>query len=177
MNSLQKSTVRSAMVLAWFAAFAVSTPAAETGKRYLEAAGGYSFCPPKDWVMKEMPGLKYKLAIGEASGGFAPNINVVDEAFDGSVADYVKASLETVSKVFKGFKKLGQSNFKTDSGVKGIRLQTESEQGNLRLRQTFFFLEGKGKTKLVVTCSALAETGQKLDAVFEDSLKTFALEK
>jgi hypothetical protein len=79
--------------------------------------------------------------------------------------------------VFKGFKKLGQSNFKTDSGVKGIRLQTESEQGNLRLRQTFFFLEGKGKTKLVVTCSALAENGQKLDAVFEDSLKTFAVEK
>ena len=177
MNSSNVNTVRAALVLALFVALPHSTPAAETGKRHVEASGGYSFCPPNGWEMKEMPGLKYKLAFGPAAGGFAPNINVVDEAFDGSVEDYVKTSLEMVAKAFKGFKKIGQSSFKTESGVKGVRLQTESDQGPLRLRQTFFFLAGKGKNKLVVTCSALAENGQKLDSAFEDSLKTFALEK
>jgi hypothetical protein len=177
MKSSSKNTVRAVLVPALLVALALAIHAADTGKRHVEATGGYSFCPPKDWEIKEMPGLKYKLAFGKAAGGFAPNVNVVDEAFDGSVDEYVKTSLETVSKVFKGFKKLGQSNFKSDSGVKGIRLQTESEQGALRLRQTFFFFEGKGKNKFVVTCSALAENGQKLDSVFEDSMKTFALEK
>src|SRR5262249_42430659 len=40
------------------------------------------------------------------------------------------------------------------------------------LRQNFYFFD-KGKTKFVVTCTALAEGGEKLDPVFEGSRKTF----
>lgn len=151
--------------------------AADTGDRHVEKAGGFSFCPPKSWDMKEIPGVKYKIAFGPASDGFAPNINVVDESFARSLSDYVKGNQETLTKMFKGFKNLGQSEFKTDSGSKGVKLITQSEQQGQKLRQTFFFFDGKGGKKLVATCSALAENGAKLDETFAASMKTFTLEK
>jgi len=150
---------------------------ADTGDRHVEKAGGFSFCPPKSWDMKEIPGLKYRIAFGPASDGFAPNINVVDESFSGSLSDYVKGNREALERMFKGFKNLGESEFKTDFGPKGVRLITESEQQGQKLRQTFFFFDGKGGRKLVATCSALAENGAKLDETFAASLKTFAIEK
>lgn len=151
--------------------------AAGVGKRHVESAGGFSYCPPEGWEVREFPGMKYKLSIGQAVDGFAANINVVDEAHTGSLKDYVKANVHTLSKVFQGFKNLGQTDFKTDSGRKGFKLVTESEQQGKRLRQSFFFFEGKDGKKLVVTCSAAAADGSKLDSVFEASLKTFAIEK
>ena len=151
--------------------------AAETGDRYTEAAGGFSYCPPKGWTMKELPGMKYQAAFGPTSGGFTPNINVVDEAFGGSLEDYFKGNVDALTKVFKKFKNLGKSDFKTDSGLKCIRLVTESEQQGMLLRQTFFFFDGKTNRKLVVTCSAPAEGGDKLDAAFGASLKTFSVPK
>jgi len=155
----------------------VSLFAADTDKRHTEPAGGFSFCPPKDWVIREVAGMKYKFAFGPLADGFAPNINVVDESFTGSLQAYVKANLETLPKVFKGFKKLGQSDFKTDSGMNGVKIIIQSEQQGHAIRQSFFFFEGKADKKLVATCSALAEGGAKLDSAFEASMKTFAIEK
>lgn len=155
----------------------LASGAAETGKRHVESAGGFSFCPPKDWAMKELPGMKYQLVIGTAIDGFASNIAIVDESSDQPLKDYVKASAEMIAKVFQGFKNLGQSEFKTESGLKGFRLTTEAEQQGKRLRQIFYFFDGKAGKKLVVTCSTVAAHGSKLDAVFDSSMKTFALEK
>jgi hypothetical protein len=151
--------------------------AAETGKRHNEAAGGFSFCPPKGWTEREFPGFKYKIFTGPVTESFAANINVVDEAASGSLEDYVKGNAQAISRAFKAFKKLSQSEFKTDSGVKGVKLVTESDQGGHALRQTFFFFDGKAGKKFVVTCSASAGEGAKLDETFTASLKTFALEK
>src|SRR5437667_12582996 len=95
--------------------------AAQTGDRHTESAGGFSYCPPKGWTMKEVPGLKYQIAFAKASGGFTPNINVVDEVFSGALKDYVNGNIQALTKQFKEFKNLGQSDFKTDSGAKGIK--------------------------------------------------------
>ena len=150
---------------------------AETGTRHVESAGGYSYSPPKNWEMKEMPGLKFRVAIGPVSEAFAANITVVDEAATLELKDYVKGNVDVLTKVFQGFKNLGQSEFKTDSGLKGHKLITESDQQGNRLRQTFFFFDGKDGKKLVITCSAKATEGAKLDSTFDASLKTFALQK
>ena len=40
---------------------------------------GFSFVPPADWEIREMPGMKYKPALAKPEDGFAPNVNVVDE--------------------------------------------------------------------------------------------------
>lgn len=166
--------------ISFFAAvFILSVPvfAAGTGERHVESAGGFSYCPPKDWAVKEVPGMKFKAALGPAAGGFASNIVIVDESFSGPLSDYVKATVQALTKTFKGLKNLGQTDFKTDSGLKGVRLIVQSEQQAHLLRQTFFFLDGKDGRKLVVTCSTLAEGGARLDDTFAASMKTFALEK
>jgi hypothetical protein len=150
---------------------------APVGERHVEVAGGYSFAPPKDWKVKEIPGMKYQFAFGPATNGFAPNINCVDEAFDGAIDAYAEANLKSLQTIFQGFKKISQAPFKTDAGQSGVKLVTTSEQHKMILRQTFYFLDGPAGKKLVFTCSCLSEGGEKLDPAFEASIKTVKLEK
>jgi len=60
-------------------------------------------------------------------------------------------------------------------GCKLARLMVEDEQNNQLLRQTFYIFSKKN-TKFTVTCSALAEEGDKFAPIFEASMKTFRFE-
>jgi hypothetical protein len=149
----------------------------EQPARHLEKTGGFSFVPPKDWTVKEFPGLKFKVAVGPAADGFAPNINFVDEAFAGKLGEYVTGNKKTLQALFKNYKELEEKEIKTANGEMCIRLVTQSEHNGKALRQSFYFFDVAPGRKLVATCTALADGGDKLDAVFEASLKTFRLEK
>jgi hypothetical protein len=151
--------------------------AQETIAPLTEAEGGFSYSPPKGWKISEVPGLKYKLSVGTPANGFAPNINVVDEAFSGTLDEYVEANLKTMEGVFKGFKKLGKTSFDTKSGLKGVRVVIEDNQQDKILRQTFYFFERKDGKKAVVTCSVLVEDGAKYTTVFDISMSTFSVSK
>src|SRR5262245_10093979 len=124
----------------------------------------FSLDPPAGWSKQEVPGLKYPVWAGPAADGFAPNINVVDEAFSGSLEEYTEGNLRTVARVFEGFRLLGKEPFETNSGLKGMRATVENVQQGRRLRQTFYFF-GDGSKYYVVTCSQLA-SGENLDEVF-----------
>jgi hypothetical protein len=147
----------------------------EEGRRLTEAAGGFSFVVPPGWEIREFQGLKYKIAVGKPASGFTPNINVQDESFNGSLEEYAQASLASLRRVLKEFRLRKQDDFKTAGGLEGKRLILESEQGGKSLRQTVY-LFARGNTKFVITCSVLAEGGEKLDPVFEASMKTFRFE-
>ncbi len=149
---------------------------AEDPRRHVEAAGGFSFVPPEDWKIQDIPGMKFKAAIGPSAAGFASNITIVDEQFSGSLDAYVKQNVAVLQKVFKKYNLVQQNDFKTTAGEEGARLVTKNEQQGRLLRQTFYFF-GRGDTKFVITCSTLAEGGEKLDPVFETSIKTFRFEK
>lgn len=103
-------------------------------------------------------------------------MNVVDEAYEGTIENYLKATKEMLPKAFKKYRLIEASDFKFDSGLMGARLIVENEQGEKLLRQTFY-IAPSAKTMYVVTCSTLAEGGEKFDGVFESSLKTFRFEK
>lgn len=68
---------------------------------HYEKAGGFSYDPPKGWQIIQLPGLKYRIAHGPTENEFAPNINVVDEAFMGTLAEYVDLNLENMKKMFR----------------------------------------------------------------------------
>jgi hypothetical protein len=146
------------------------------GRRYAEKSGKFSYAPPENWRMSAVPGLKYEIAIGPTRDGFASNITVVDEEFNGSLDDYVKSNVEALKANFKGLTLEVPGKFRTKDGVQGVRLISESEQAGRRLRQGFYFFE-TGSTKYVVCCSTLADGGEKLDPVFEKALKSFRLGK
>jgi len=121
--------------------------------------------------------MKYQIAFGPTSSAFSPNINVVDEAYDGSLKSYVDGNAKSVEQLFEQYSLIKREAFATKSGLKGERLVTTSLQQQKKLRQTFyFFSNGKGKY-YVVTCTALAAGGESLDVLFEESLRSFELIK
>lgn len=149
---------------------------ADKEERHVEKSGGYSLVPPEGWKAREFPGLKYQVIVGPATNGFAPNLNVVKETSSLKLDDYVKGNRAALQQLFKNFQLVDQGEFKTAGGLQGVKMIVQDEQGNKQLRQTFYFFES-GNTKYVVTASALADGGEKLDPVFDKCLKSFRFEK
>jgi len=90
---------------------------------------------------------------------------------------YVDGNAQAIAKAFVQFRQIKREPFATKSGIKGERLVTTSLQQNNLLRQTFYFLPGGREGISVVTCSAPAAGGESLDALFEESMRSFALNK
>lgn len=147
----------------------------DESKRHTDEAGRFSFVPPADWTVRSVPGVKYRVVFGPAQSGFAPNINVVDEEYKGTLDDYVKANLSALRTKLGKFRVVEQGEFKTTSGLHGVRMVSDSEHSGYHLRQSFYFFD-RGDTKYVATCSTLAEGGEKLDKIFERAMKSFRLE-
>lgn len=143
-------------------------------RQHYEKAGAFSYDPPSGWQVVEFPGLKYRISHGPRENEFAPNINVVDEAFSGTLATYVDANLQNMEKVFVNLKVLSREDFKTQDNEAAVKVVTENEQQGRMLRQTFFFI-GSGNRRYVVTCTALADGGDKFDTAFAESVKTFRM--
>jgi hypothetical protein len=145
------------------------------GRRHHEDAGDFSFIPPEGWVVQEMPGLKYSIAHGQPQGGFTSNLNVIDQAFPGSLESYVDGNLQGLERIMNGFSMSSREQFTTDEGKKGIRLVTESIFNGTGLEQHFYFFD-TGKKMVVITCSRLAGSEPRLDAAFDACVKTFRFE-
>ncbi|HYT88523.1 MAG TPA: hypothetical protein VEL76_07425 [Gemmataceae bacterium] len=73
------------------------------------------------------------------------------------------------------FRVVAEKKLKTDAGAECVVLVTEFDRNRLRYRQTYYFFDLSPDRKLVATCKA--PWIDKLDAVFEASLKTLRLEK
>jgi hypothetical protein len=145
---------------------------------YAPPGGGFSYVPPEHWVLRDFPGYKYKFAAGQRSEGFTPNIGVVDEYAPVSLDEYVAGSLRTVQQMHEKMgtnppRVLSQSEFTTDSNERAVKVITESEMDGKKLRQTYYFFDGKNGNKFVVTCSALDAGGENYDQLFDTSMKTF----
>lgn len=132
-------------------------------------------CPP-GWEQRSIPGQTVEFVFGPPANGFAPNINVASEAYKGSLEAYAKLSIEQAPKMVTTFKNLKQETFKTKDGLEGIKLINEIQQAGSKIRSLCYIFD-KGSKKYVITCSTLADGGQKLDSVFDASMKTFKFKK
>lgn len=148
--------------------------AGKSPRRHYEKAGGFSYDPPPGWQLVEMPGMKYRLSLGPRENEFTPNINVVDETFAGTLTAYADANLQNMENMFANMKILSREEMRTEDGEVAVRLLTENEQLGRMLRQTFFLI-GPGKRKYVMTCTALADGGDKFDTAFSESAKSFRI--
>ena len=149
----------------------------DASKFAAEQALGFTMQAPKNWQFREFPGLKYKVAFGPTANSFTPNINVVDEAYDGSLKSYVDANAKALEKHFVQFALIKRDAFVTTRGLNGERMLTTSLQQKNLLRQTFYVFPGAKGKYFVVTCSALAAGGASFDTLFEESIRTFKLIK
>lgn len=151
-------------------------PSSQGGDTHIlfEQSGGFSFNPPPNWQAVEFPGLKYRIAQGPPESGFTPNIVVVDEKYSGTLPHYVEANLVNMELLLQNLKVLQRQNLRTDDGEPVVRVLTENFQQGRLLRQTFYFL-GSGDRKFVLTCTALADGGEKYDQVFLTSAESFQI--
>ena len=153
---------------------AVAAPGAGS-PRLVEETGAFSYVPPPGWRVAAVPGLKYHISYGKPAGGFAPNINVVDETAAVPLAEYARLSLKLLQQRYPGFHLLGQSSFVTRSGVQGVKIQAEATPLKQKVRQSFYLFAGHGDQKWVVTASTLASDGSKYDHMLDAAMKTFTL--
>ncbi len=148
---------------------------ADEGRRHVEADGDFSFIPPDGWKMNEAPGLKYQIAGGEPSDGFAPNINVVDETLSMTLEDYRAQNLLALKRILPKFKLLKTETLMTDQGEKVIKLDCETEPLGQRLRQ-ILYLTANDDRKYVITCSVLKDNSRGYGQLFDAVVKTFRME-
>jgi hypothetical protein len=154
----------------------IDAPTPVPDGRHVESEGGFSYVPPSGWQMAELPGFKYKIARGTPTGDFAPNMNVVDEAFSGSLGDYVAASIAFIEGLFEDVRVVSQEDFFTDEGERGIKVVIEDTQHDVKLYQVFYVFDA-GEKKIIVTYTRLADQGQEYDALVDQSMKTFRIEE
>jgi len=169
-----KRTTQLAKVILAFAIVCGGCGVSKPPRAAYEKAGGFSYDPPQGWRVLEFGGLKYRISAGPSENDFAPNINVVDERFSGSLPEYVDLNLQTLKKTFVDFKLIKREDFQTGDGLAAVRLVCEDTQQKKRLRQTFCFF-GNSNRKYVATCTAVADGGEKLDDLFAQSMKTFRI--
>ncbi|MBU1168072.1 MAG: hypothetical protein KKD44_00765 [Proteobacteria bacterium] len=161
------------LILLCLIGFIVAVGCSDKPQRQLyEKEGAFSYDPPAGWNVVEFPGLKYRIAHGPKENNFAPNINVVDEIFQGSLDDYVDANLKNMEELMVDFEIIKRKNFKTMDNVDAVFFVSENKQQDVMIRQHFFIIES-GKRKYVVTLSTRADGGDVLDDVFEKSMSTF----
>ena len=141
--------------------------------RHQETEGGYSIVPPEGWQVREMPGLKYKILVGPPADDFAPNINIVDERFDGDLDDYMLENFASLKLKFAGFEQVGGNDVRLDDGRRAVKMVIRHTQFGTPLEQTFYFVAGSGDTKYVLTCSKRADDAREWDGIFEASVRTF----
>lgn len=144
----------------------------EPPRKHYEEAGGFSYDPPPGWKVGMLPGMKYRIARGPVSNGFAPNINVVEEAANVALSEYVEGNIKAIKKQFVGLKILTRDQILTFDNQPSERVVTENIQQGRKLRQTFYFF-GTGKRKYVFTCTAPASGGASLDPIFQKSAVSF----
>ena len=163
-------------------ALALDASAQEVRNRLVEKEGGFSYCLPEGWTAVEKPELRYKTIFGPRNGVFTPNINLRDEADDGSLDVYVAGSLKLILSNYKevgatSVQVLAQSNFRTTSGLRAIKVTLSTEYKGLNIRTQQYYFGNDETDKLVVTCTALETESATLDPVFDNVMKSFKADK
>jgi hypothetical protein len=158
--------------------------AQEICKRHAEPKGGFSFCPPEGWTIKEDSNLAYKILLGPREADFTPNVTVSELAnfplsVKEMVAIFAKQPPEEMAKRTGASQAgpLNQSDFITTSKERGIKLVVPLVNNGLHIRSTMYFFAGKGDNKLLVNFTALETQAQVLDSVFDRSMKSWQLDR
>lgn len=175
MNS--EMTRRARFVALCFVVLIVNGCAQNARPAYSPPGGEFSFSPPENWMMREMPGFKYQFAFGPVtSNNFTPNINFVDQNVPTTLDDFVAGNLQALQQMAaherRSLKIVTQGEFTTDFKRSGVRVVTETAYED-PVRQTFYFFAGKDDMKFVITCTGPADEGQGYDKICDSSISTF----
>ena len=161
------------VALVFFGCATTGKMAKEEKGRFYERTGGFSIMIPDAWEVQEIPGLKYKALVGPADNDFTPNINFVDETFDGSTDVYVSAVITQLKNLFdENIEILQRDSFVTSKNLSGEKVVFNTVQYGLQFRQILYCFPGNG-IKIIATCTAAGKSGEAFAEMFDRTLATF----
>lgn len=147
----------------------------EPGRHYEDDE--FSYVIPDGWETQEWPGAKYKIVMGPEENGLTPSLNIVDEAYTGSLEDYADLNIEQAEMHMLDFELFSRTDFETDHGDTAIRFDTVNTQQGQLFRMWFYLFDGETRN-YVLTCTAHTEA-HDLDAmktICDDAARTFRVE-
>lgn len=153
---------------------------ADTGPTVL-AKGLLSYQAPPGWLLRDVPTSPYPIAIAPVLVGIPANINIEIDSKAQPMDDYITVTLANLKKMpqVKDVSVVSQVPFKTASGLDGVRVVVTDivpQLNNARVEQVFYYFEGGGDKKLVITASCAASEAARNEALFDTSVKTLSLE-
>ncbi|MBK9387705.1 MAG: hypothetical protein IPN34_23060 [Planctomycetes bacterium] len=137
-------------------------------------SAGFSYDPPTGWTSRPGPGLSHPTSMGPLLQDFRCNIVSVDARSELSLGVYMMSEFERVRAIESDLILISITPFETSDGLAGYRVISKFAYVEAAVRQVQFFFES-GDRKIVVTCSAPAQGGEKLDELLAASMKTFRL--
>ena len=175
------------LIIILLLAFAVASNAQQTtsscDNKFSVSSIGLSFCLPSEWIVKDRDNEQSQVAYGTQSNGIFPTINIKTGIFKGALSEYVKAGVEyllTTSKKETNAKSLEIESKKefTAGALRGYRLVINSEhQDSYKLRTIQYAFEGKGDTKIVITCTMSPIDKERMDEFYDKTMQTLKLAK
>jgi len=155
------------------ALFVQNASSQQLGDLYTERTGGFSMSMPRGWQTANF-NQKYLMIMGPEVNGLTPNIGFGDEEFSGTITSHVDAVLGYIPLLFSDFSQINRSSFTTNAGVTGESVTYLVTMGSIRVRQKMYvFPNRRGNAVMVITCTAPVSGGERFDAVFDASVKTF----
>jgi hypothetical protein len=164
-----------ATALALTLSCAGSKPTAHTPGAYVETEGGFAVVPPDGWKVVDNPNSDYKVfmeSMFPGAGNFIPNVNFVIEPYNRPLDDYIEYSINQLKSELNATI-IRQQDFKTAKGLNGKKIITTLEREKSLYRMLFYVFPNKEGYYMIATAASLASSGEKYDAAFDKSMKTF----
>jgi hypothetical protein len=148
--------------------------------RHVEMQGGFSVCIPDSWTVREEQNEKYKQIVGQPSDGFTPNINFREETTTMSLSSYVAAGVKNILASTEklgatSIEPLGQSDFTTEAGLRGIRAVFQTMFKGFLVRTIQYYFDAGDGRKFIITSTSLDKNKEVFDRVFDRNAKSFRL--
>jgi hypothetical protein len=142
------------------------------GDVYKESNASFTMSMPSGWQTIDA-NQKYLMIIGPAENGFSPNIGFADEAYIGSLSDYIDNLVSVLKQFYTGLVVINRGNFSTNSGLQGAYVIIQGRMGQISVRQKIYVFPGL-KTDEIITIAGSAPSGnERFDSIFDECVKTF----
>lgn len=145
--------------------------------RLHQSAGAFSFITPDGWLRTKLAGIDYIIVSAESDSGTSPNI-FVDWVEPKADLARMSSQIQATNKDnYPDYEVIQQSDFKTNSGLKGIKIvATRKNRDGLPLA-IFHYLIQDAERVIAITCSCSKSTDAKYEPIFDKTLKTLKTEK
>jgi hypothetical protein len=147
----------------------------ETGERYYEVAGNYSYIIPEGWSLGTIIGTKFRVLFGKQVDNFVPKVIFTDEEYPGTLEKYLQESLKSVTQIYPKLSCKKPQKFTTNAGKDSLKMVCQNSLNNVWYSQILYAFEN-GSRKMVATYSRLLNKQKENDPLIDACMHSFRFE-